>query len=72
MDKQRNAVALAALLHDIGKFYQRADYQTSKRFSDDIKSTFCPYNDRGGYYSHVHVLWTHLFIEEHQEKFRPS
>lgn len=70
MDIQTNAVALAALLHDIGKFYQRADRQNSKQFSDDLKSTFCPFNSQRNYYSHVHVLWTHLFIEEHKEKLK--
>ncbi|GAB4332705.1 MAG: hypothetical protein Kow00127_24440 [Bacteroidales bacterium] len=65
----KNKIYLAALLHDIGKFYQRADqwiasdhtwlYLDKKRFP---KSDYCP--ERSGGYSHIHVLWTAQFIED--------
>jgi CRISPR-associated protein Csm1 len=48
MEKVRERIYLAALLHDIGKFYQRADTgrrDTSKHLSDEVKkcqSTFLP------------------------------
>jgi len=63
---------LAALLHDIGKFYQRADtgsVQSSKYLKSYCKEerTFCPsYN---GLYSHKHVLWTAQFIDDFESVF---
>ena len=67
-DTLRDKVYLAALLHDIGKFYQRADtagVAKSKLLSDSVKnseSVFCP--EYKGNYSHKHVLWTVQFIED--------
>lgn len=72
MNNTREKIYLAALLHDIGKFYQRADtgcVSTSKKLSDYCKeqSTFCPsYN---GIFSHKHVLWTAQFIEDFKPVF---
>ena len=71
-DNKRNLIYLAALLHDIGKFYQRADtgnVLTSKYLKKHCQdeSTFCPqYN---GHYSHKHVLWTAQFIEDYTSVF---
>ena len=68
----RNHVYLAAMLHDIGKFYQRADtgsVATSKYLSEMGKNErdFCPlYN---GQYSHKHVLWTAQFIQDFSSVF---
>ena len=72
-DKIREHIYLAALLHDIGKFYQRADKGSvgkSKFLSEYCKSesTFCPLYK--GFYSHKHVLWTAQFIEDNSEVFR--
>ncbi len=76
--KTRNKIILAALLHDIGKFYQRADDKMENGGFHFLKSdywnnpaTFCPYYNRNGYthYSHKHVLWTVQFIEEHRTIF---
>lgn len=72
-DKIREHIYLAALLHDIGKFYQRADsgsVNSSSFLSQYCKneSTFCP--QFGGNYSHKHVLWTAQFIEDNQTVFR--
>ena len=74
-DPMREQIYLAALLHDIGKFYQRSDtgaVKTSKRLSTETKnniSTICPV-DRHGNYGYKHVLWTAQFIEDHREIFR--
>jgi CRISPR-associated protein Csm1 len=71
MQTIRERIYLAALLHDIGKFYQRADTGStvdSIFLSDQIKKlelTYCPLRD--GKYSHKHVLWTAQFIDD----FRP-
>lgn len=68
MDNNRTLIYLAALLHDIGKFYQRADRNevlTSSRLSDAAKkreSELCP--EYHGRYSHKHVLWTAGFVEQ--------
>lgn len=72
MSKIREHVYLAAMLHDIGKFYQRADrgnVSSSKFLSDFCKdeSTFCP--QFAGRYSHKHVLWTAQFIEDYKSVF---
>ena len=73
MDTTREKVYLAALLHDIGKFYQRADTGAVKsstylkNYSKE-ESTFCPVNN--GVYSHKHVLWTAQFIDDFRSVFR--
>ncbi len=72
MDNNREKVYLAALLHDIGKFYQRADtgsVKTSKFLKEYCKdeSSFCPMFN--GIYSHKHVLWTAQFIDDYSAVF---
>ncbi len=64
----KNQIFLAALLHDIGKFWQRADvYNRQEKSWRDLDSqafkeeVFCP--SFNGRYSHKHVLWTAQFIE---------
>lgn len=74
MENSRERIYLAALLHDIGKFYQRAD-TGSVRSSRYLKAhgqdetTFCPVAP-GGRYSHKHVLWTAQFIEDFSSVFK--
>lgn len=58
--KEYHTVVLAALLHDIGKFMQRAEVQLGDT-SRQMESTLCPVNK--GIYSHKHVLWTDYFFE---------
>jgi len=73
MENIREHLYLAALLHDIGKFYQRADtgsVSTSKFLSEISKaeSVFLPlYN---GFYSHKHCLWTAQFIDDYKSVFK--
>lgn len=73
MDKRKELIYLAALLHDIGKFYQRADNGSVKKsefLSEYCKdeSSFCPcYN---GNYTHKHVLWTAQFIDKYSSVFK--
>lgn len=72
MDNVREKLYLAALLHDIGKFYQRADHGSVSKsmfLKGEYKSesSFCPmYNGR---YTHKHVLWTAQFMDEHKSIF---
>lgn len=73
MENTREHIYLAALLHDIGKFYQRADtgsVQNSKYLKGHCKdeSSFCP--EYKGRYSHKHVLWTAQFIEDFSSVFK--
>ena len=73
MNNIRNHIYLAAMLHDIGKFYQRADtgsVATSKFLTAYCKdeSAFCPLYK--GKFSHKHVLWTAQFIEDFQSVFK--
>jgi len=73
MEKKRDLIYLAALLHDIGKFYQRADkggVVKSVYLSNINKneSTFCPVYD--GKYTHKHVLWTAQFMDDFQLVFK--
>lgn len=74
MESAREHIYLAALLHDIGKFYQRADAGNvagSKFLKTHCKdeAAFCPV-DRNGRYSHKHVLWTAQFIEDFAPVFK--
>lgn len=75
MDTNREKLYLAALLHDIGKFYQRADTGVVKRSqylncNNRIISSFCPPSKRGRRgYTHKHVLWTAQFFDDFQILF---
>lgn len=72
----RDKLYLAALLHDIGKFYQRADEGSSKNsryLSESVRQAeqiHCPESASGGYRTHKHVQWTAQFFEDHQPVFR--
>lgn len=73
MSDIRDQIYLAALLHDIGKFYQRADrsYYGSTAFSEQsrrLAQQICPVT-QAGYFSHQHVIWTNEFFEQHQKLF---
>ncbi|MBX5438688.1 MAG: HD domain-containing protein, partial [Thermoflavifilum sp.] len=66
--------ALAGLLHDIGKFGQRAeqgDYSQSTYLSPQAKQLagqICRLT-QGGWYSHQHVIWTYWLLEQNRGKF---
>ena len=69
----RNKIYLAALLHDIGKFYQRASNNRNKEgnnLSDqsrNIENYICPsYKNK---LSHLHSVWTNEFFEKFEKKF---
>jgi CRISPR-associated protein Csm1 len=73
MENVRGHIYLAAVLHDIGKFYQRAD----KRFSDThselseysrkLAEDICPLNEQGRF-GYQHVVWTNEFLVKMQNK----
>jgi CRISPR-associated protein Csm1 len=65
--------AIAGLLHDIGKFGQRADVSYSKSLELDDQSKkmaeqICNWSQKG-FYTHQHVIWTNSFLETHKSLF---
>ncbi len=53
-------VALAAYLHDLGKFAERARLEVSSEALDAHKTQYCPWRStapggKTGYHSHVHA-----------------
>lgn len=75
MANKREQVFLAALLHDIGKFYQRADNSFAdlqNKLSDDSKriaDLLCPLNQNGGF-GYQHTVWTLQFLNEIESKLK--
>lgn len=66
MESEREAIILGALLHDIGKFAQRAEIPLKSQ-SKSLETTLCPsYKGRN---THLHVLWTNDFFEENKNFF---
>jgi CRISPR-associated protein Csm1 len=53
-------MAVAGLLHDLGKWHQRAGLELAEETLRQ-KPELCP--SRGGGYSHQHVLWTYQAIK---------
>lgn len=70
---QRQKVYLAALLHDIGKFYQRASGNTNDSDSNlseqsrRIEDYICPKAPKSQRRTHKHVLWTNQFLEKNNK-----
>ncbi len=72
--EEKIVLYVSAILHDIGKFYQRADEKIGNSFKYlsanlwNNPGIYCPsYNGR---YSHKHVLWTAQFFEDEKDVFR--
>ncbi len=76
MKNERDIIYLAALLHDIGKFWQRADDSGVKssdeidQFHKRLESSICPSKD--GRYTHKHVIWTAQFFETFKAIFEEN
>jgi CRISPR-associated protein Csm1 len=60
-------VVLGALLHDIGKFFERAELLGEYRKDPEKEQAYCPRRPEG-YYSHKHVLHTVRFCELLEER----
>ncbi len=54
--KDVDLIALAGLLHDIGKFGQRAEIPIDLQSYD--KNLYCPFFN--GYHSHIHAISCNL------------
>ena len=73
--EQSSRVALAAFLHDLGKFAERAGISVDQKTLEDNKQLYCPhrkkYTDDKGWFSHVHAAYTGMamdLIEAHMPK----
>ena len=70
METTREEIVLAALLHDIGKFWQRADkpYADSEVLAklgfNQKYDTLVPVYDNGNP-KYVHALWTYAFFQQY-------
>ena len=60
-------IALAAFLHDLGKFAERAKIPVNQETLDANKQLYCPhrkkYTDDKGWFSHVHAAYTGLAMD---------
>lgn len=71
----RHAFYLAGLLHDIGKFWQRADKTLGDKqneisgYSKKIAGDICPVNDYGKF-GYQHVIWCNEFFEKFEIKLK--
>ncbi len=71
--QQSSRVALAAFLHDLGKFAERAKIDIEKDQLDINKQLYCKhhknYTDDKGWFSHVHAAYTAIALDLIEEKF---
>ena len=61
-------VALAAYLHDLGKFAQRADFEVPKSDLEAHVTQYCPFRTfeqggKNGYHTHKHAAYTGLAFD---------
>ncbi|NLM14041.1 MAG: type III-A CRISPR-associated protein Cas10/Csm1 [Epulopiscium sp.] len=61
MRETNHYLALAALLHDIGKVGQRAN--VAQKIKESAQDIYCPYN--GKYFTHKHSLNTAAFLDKY-------
>lgn len=59
-------LVIAAWLHDVGKFAQRADVK--ELYNENLEGQYCKKTSYGGY-SHQHVIYTEGFIDTHKNVF---
>ncbi len=64
MDRELKEIILASWLHDIGKFAQRAGRH--ELYNKNLDGIFCKLQ-KGGWYSHQHVIYTQGFLEKYRE-----
>lgn len=67
--KEYQSLILGALLHDIGKFMQRAEVPCRYENDDYEMQRVCKYHKEGNYFSHKHTLWAVEFFEKYQTFF---
>lgn len=71
--EQSSRVALAALLHDLGKFAERAKIDVHQESLAQHKQMYCPhhkkYDNDPGWYSHVHAAYTAFGMDRIETDF---
>ena len=65
-------VAFAALLHDLGKFAERAALDVERKHLDTHITNYAKWNGRAGYHSHRHAAYTAPFMEEVEKGAPPD
>ncbi|MEC4748351.1 type III-A CRISPR-associated protein Cas10/Csm1 [Methylomicrobium sp. Wu6] len=65
--KQQDHTVLGCLLHDVGKFFERAELLDKYRNDLEKRQSYCP-KHKDGYHTHIHVLNTLAFCELLAEK----
>lgn len=60
--KEHDHLVFGCLLHDIGKFFERAEVLDEYRKDEEKRQSYCKKHPEG-YYSHIHVLNTLRFCE---------
>jgi len=63
----RDQIIYGTLLHDIGKFMQRAEVPCPSLNDDKVKQRVCPFNN--GRFTHLHSLWTEQFFVDYGDLF---
>jgi CRISPR-associated protein Csm1 len=63
MDENVYKIAIAAFLHDIGKFAERAKMSVTMEYLNNNAGLYQPFHNN--YYSHKHAVYTAAFIEEY-------
>ncbi|MGD0959520.1 MAG: type III-A CRISPR-associated protein Cas10/Csm1 [Methylomonas sp.] len=71
--EQSSRIALAAFLHDLGKFAERAKIEIDQETLNNNKHLYCPhrkkFTDDKGWFSHVHAAYTGLAMDIIEENF---
>lgn len=65
----KQSIILGALLHDIGKFMQRAEVSCRYEKDENEMQRVCRYDKEGNFFSHRHSLWTVEFFERYCDYF---
>lgn len=60
-------VAFAALIHDLGKFAERAALQVDNSRRNAHITNYCKWHEQGEYHSHTHAAYTAIFLDVIEE-----
>ena len=70
LDTTTLKIALAGLLHDIGKFAERADYPVSQDFLNRNDQLYRPYIQSQNRFTHKHAVYTAAFLHDFEKWFQ--